>query len=89
MGVSGNLVVSVLPLTQEGPFTAVQTLPGPSFHTNLGVTVHIKVPVDGAGGAVPCVAEWLYVAALDSPSVENNLDSLTQGLAFQRMSHLQ
>lgn len=85
----GSLVVSVLPLTQERPFTAVQTLPGPSFRTNLGVTIHIKVPVDGAGGAVPCVAEWLYVAVLDAPSIENNLDSLTLGLAFQRMIRFQ
>lgn len=89
MVVLGSLAVSILPLTQEGPFSAVKTLPGLHSIPILGVTIHIKDPVDGATGAVPCLAEWPCVTAQDFPSVENNLDSLTLGLTFQRMIHFQ
>lgn len=88
MAVWGSLVVSILPLTQEGPFPAVKTPPGLHSVPILGVTIHIQVPVHGAMGPVPCLAEWPCVAAQDSPSAEN-LDPLTLGLTFQRMIHFQ
>ena len=84
----GRLVVSILPLTQEGPFPAVKTLLGLHSVPILGVTIHIQVPVDGAMRAMPCLAKWPFVAAQDSPSIEN-LDSLMLGLTFQRIIHFQ
>lgn len=45
MAVLGSLVVSILPLTQEGPFPCSEDYPQASLRADLGVTIHIQVPV--------------------------------------------